>query len=368
MCNRAINDSFSCRHGGTVLKCLWVLVWLGIFSSCGSWRGETKPTIEFTKVPVADTGGAVNLDTIAGRVTGNRPGQRIVIFAYSRMWWSQPFVSNPLTDIRPDSTWENQTHLGTKYAAILVEAGYRPPETITDLPAVGGPVIAVVVVDGVPPENPIQPKIVQFSGYDWQVRGGKIDGFGARIARDPSNVWVDDKGFLHLRISKIGDDWGGIEIALTRSLGYGTYKFTVRDTAQLEPAAYFAMLTYDDRESGEHNREMDIEICRWGGPTKTNLHYVLQPYYIPVNVASFSLPAGPVTNILVWNAGLAELKTVRGAGNDRNAQILAEHKFSSGIPTPGEEMVHLCLFAFPNAKIPLQRENEIVVEKFEFLP
>src|SRR4030095_5908764 len=122
--------------------CFFALAHIVALAGCAAWRSEAKPVIEFTKVPVADEGGAIILDTIAGRVTGNRPGQHIVLFAHSRMWWSQPFVNNPMTDIKPDSTWENQTHLGTKYAAVLVEAGDRPPETSDELPPLGRPLVA----------------------------------------------------------------------------------------------------------------------------------------------------------------------------------------------------------------------------------
>ena len=48
---------------------------------------------------------------------------------------------------------------------------------------------------------------------------------------------LDATGALHLRITKKGDRWSCAELELTRSLGYGTYIVTVRDTSKLEPAA-----------------------------------------------------------------------------------------------------------------------------------
>ncbi len=56
------------------------------------------------------------------------------------------------------------------------------------------------------------------------------------------------------------------EVILTRSLGYGTYSFVVRDVAQLEPAAALGMFTWDDLGVEQNHREMGVEISRWGDP------------------------------------------------------------------------------------------------------
>src|SRR2546422_2861834 len=45
------------------------------------------------------------------------------------------------------------------------------------------------------------------------------------------NVWTDETGALHLRISGSAGKWGAGELKLTRSLGYGTYRFQVRDVS-----------------------------------------------------------------------------------------------------------------------------------------
>jgi signal transduction histidine kinase len=85
---------------------------------------------------------------IKGRVNGARAGQQIVLFARSGAWYVQPFIDQSFTKIQPDSTWSNSTHLGTEYAALLVEPGYRPPVTTDVLPSIGGGVIAVKIAPG----------------------------------------------------------------------------------------------------------------------------------------------------------------------------------------------------------------------------
>jgi signal transduction histidine kinase len=85
---------------------------------------------------------------IEGYAIGARPGQQIVLFARSGAWYAQPFNDQPFTKIQPDSTWRNSTHLGTEYAALLVEPGYQPPASIDALPNIGGAVIAIAIVPG----------------------------------------------------------------------------------------------------------------------------------------------------------------------------------------------------------------------------
>jgi hypothetical protein len=60
---------------------------------------------------------------------------------------------------------------------------------------------------------------------------------------DPANVWADAKGLLQLKITKRSNEGVCSEVNLTRSLGYGTYTFTVHDISQLEPAASLTTFT-----------------------------------------------------------------------------------------------------------------------------
>jgi signal transduction histidine kinase len=127
------------------------LLILLLLSGCAAERTATGPSIEFTKVPKADKGGVTETDTISGRVIGARSEYRIVLFARSGAWYVQPYADKPFTNIQTNSTWTSTTHLGTEYAALLVEPGYVPAASVFELPAEGGGVIAIAVIDGTPP-------------------------------------------------------------------------------------------------------------------------------------------------------------------------------------------------------------------------
>lgn len=334
-------------------------------NGCAIRKAATKASIEFSVIPLAEEGSPNKSYPIAGRVIGGHAGQRIVLFAKSGIWWVQPTVDNPFTTIQPNSTWSATTHPGTEYAALLVEPGYRPPPTIEVLPSEGGGVVAVKSVQGEKSET--SQRILQFSGYEWHVRNVGSDRGGRENNYDSANAWTDENGFLHLRIANNGGQWSCAEVKLLRSLGYGSYRFVVRDVSQLEPAAVFSIFTWDDADAGQNHREMNIEMARWGDPKSKNAQYVVQPYYVPANVVRFNVPAGVLTHSFRWEPGRVAFKTVRGLVTD-GPNSVADHVFTSGVPSPGNETVHLDLFIFGNAKDPLQKDAEVVIEKFEYLP
>ena len=121
-----------------------------VFSGCSGPNTDRGPHIEFTRVPLADPGGTPKLDIIEGRVVGAYPDLQIVLYARSGAWYVQPFADQPFTQIQSDSIWSSVTHLGTEYAALLVEPGYQPPPITDALPGRGGGVIAVASVKGEP--------------------------------------------------------------------------------------------------------------------------------------------------------------------------------------------------------------------------
>jgi len=335
----------------------------------GPAQQASSPNIYFTRVPPADPGGPDTVDMIEGRVIGARPGQRIVLFAKSEIWWVQPADANPFTEVQPDSTWKSSTHLGTEYAAALVDPGYRPPVTSERLPDIGGGVSAVARVDGGQP-RPVNHKTINFSGYEWEVRSASSNRGGTDNDYDAGNAWTDSSGALHLRITRKSGKWACAEVNLTRSLGYGLYRFVVHDTSNLEPAAVFTMFTW---AGVAQSREMDIEISQWGDPSNQNAQYVVQPYYIPANVERFTVPGGMLTCSFRWQPGNVIFSTARGVeralpGQISRSGLVSQHAFTSGVPASGGESVHIDLYVYANPNHPLRKEAEVVVDKFEFLP
>jgi hypothetical protein len=358
---RAVSDYFWLKSVVMVL-CL-------LLCGCEHGKAKSEPSIELSKIPPAAQGGRERVDTIAGRVVGARSGQRIVVYARSGPWWVQPWPEQALIPIQSDFTWSTSTHLGFEYAALLVEPGYQPAPTLDVAPSVGGSVVAVTVAKGTGSVALAPTKPLHFSGYDWKVRTIASDRGGLNNLYDGDNAWTDANGALHLRIKKQESRWSCAEMVLTQSLGYGTYIAVVRDTSRLEPAAVFSMTTFDDWAGDQHYREMDVEISKWGdAASKTNAQYGIQPFFVPGNVAPFSAPAGTLTHTLHWESGKASFKTVRGSSMDGGAPVVAQHVFTTGVPSAGQETFQFLFYVVASEKNPLQKETEVVVEKFKYLP
>ena len=357
----SVSDKLSWQSVLLLLGCCLLL------NGCRTQSGGVTPTIEFTRVPPAEAGRMDKLDIVQGRVSGAHPGQQIVLYAKAGAWWLQPLSSIPFTKIQPDSSWINSTHLGSAYAALLVEPGYQPRSSLSALPAPGGDVAAVATAEGATTGPTMSPPLY-FSGYEWRVRSAPSSRGDTMNLYDPANAWTDADGALHLRVTKQGGKWTCAEVTLTRSLGYGTYSFALRDTSHLEPAVVFGMYTWDYAGDDQNNREMDIEISRWGDPTSKNAQYEVQPFFVPANVARFVAPSGVLTHSFRWEPGRVAFRTVRGSITGPRSEVISEHVFTAGVPSPGAESVRMALYVYGQTDNPVQNDAELVIEKFEYLP
>ena len=349
-----------------------------VLTGCHSSSRNSAPTVAFSKVAAAYQESPYKTDiserdyktdTIDGRVTGARPGQRIVLYANTDGRWGLCQQSDqPFTNIETDGRWKASVHLGIEYAALLVDPTYDPPQQTESLPIVGNGVVALAVVNGEGPAPVLpSPKILNFSGYEWTTSAGPIFRAGSRNFFDPANVWTDERGALHLRISGSPGKWAAAEVKLTRSLGYGTYRFQLRDVSHLEPSALLTLITWDGVGTESTRRELDVELGRWGHLENTNVNYVVQPYYVPANYVAFRVPPGLYTHSFRWEHGQVMFSTVAGSGNT-GGRVINRHVFTAGVPSPEGKSVRIGLYVFHQGKIPLKNENEVIIDKFEYLP
>ena len=348
----------------SVLLCL-VFVSAG---GCAPSRQSHKPSIEFTQIPHAvDVGGPEDLEHINGRVIDGVPGAQVVILARREgTWWVQPFRSNPMTEIGRDGSWNNVTHLGSDYAALLVARDYQPPFRISDLPPLSSGVLAVAITKGSTKKSADMPTI-HFSGYDWNVRSGLGDGGGEPCDYQTSNIWVDDDGYLHLLMGQKADQYLCAGLGLARGFGYGTYRFVVSDSTHLPPSALFSMFVRSHREDPDNRAGFSVQLSKWRKTDERNAVFVVQPYYIPGNTARFIAPAGLTTYVFRWEPGRVTFNIFAGNSGKPKAGVMS-HTFTSGIPVPSMETIKLDFHDIHHSQNGVHHPVEIVVQKFEYLP
>lgn len=338
--------------------------------ACGLIRGASnKPGLAITIVPQAAPGGPEKLDLIKGTVTASSERHRIVIYTFSGgVWWVQPMVNNPYTAIDREGNWSNQIHLGSEYAALLALESYKPPPKLDKLPAAEGQVVALARMPGrsVPAAENVT---LQFSGYEWEVRTTESNRGGGRNLFSSKNAWVDKDGKLHLRIAQENGQWTVAEVMSRKSFGHGTYRFVLRDTSKLDPKMAITLFTWHKSNLIVNDREIDIEISRWGNPKNKNSQYVIQPFYLPDKSTRFESPAGMITHSFRWEPKQVFFRSVKGDGTKTvTGQPVFEHTFTSGIPPDEGEPVCMNFYLFGATPPASGAGAEIVIEKFIFLP
>ena len=139
------------RSNSSVRNCAIAVLLFAVLCGASLARAsQTGSTIEFISVPFVGAGNTEKVSIIKGRVIGAQPGQRIVLYAKAEgKWWVQPQADAPFTEIQPGSRWQNFTHPGTDYAALLVGSDFKPPPTVHELPVQG--VFASAITHGEPP-------------------------------------------------------------------------------------------------------------------------------------------------------------------------------------------------------------------------
>ena len=102
------------------------------------------PSITISSVPSDYPGEPLASRPIEGQVSGVNPADvRVVIYALGDVYYVQPWFTRTFTSVKPDGKWSTTTHGGFEFVALLVKPSYRPKATLTELPRVGGDVLAM---------------------------------------------------------------------------------------------------------------------------------------------------------------------------------------------------------------------------------
>jgi hypothetical protein len=225
-------------------------------------------------------------------------------------------------------------------------------------------VVTAVLTGVVTPATGAATRTIRWSGYRWEVKSS-----AGRVGPGPNhfsaaNVRVDERGRLHLRITRAQGRWYSAEIGLDHSLGYGTYTWTLASRVdRLDPNAVLGLFTYDETSPASAHREIDIEASRWGAPdAATNAQFVVQPWDRPGNLRRIRLGSElPATlsftwtrSGLVWRAPQAKPSTYTYRGADR--------------PPRGNERPRINLWCYRGRAPARGRAVEVVIRSFSFRP
>ena len=335
-----------------------------------------EPTIEFTSIPSYGS-----FEDLTGQVWNVDPLDcKVAVYIYVAGWWTKPYWSHPLTTIYGDGNWMCDITTGgidqnaTKIAAFLVPNGYDP------LLMSGGQTLPSELyqnsVAHIEVERPAILRTITFSGYDWKVKSCETPaGPGPNYFSDrEEDVWVDEAGQLHLKITKRNGWWYCTEAFTEASLGYGKYIFYVAGRVdQLDKNIVLGLFTWDETASEYNYREIDIEFSRWGEETNDNAQYVVQPWDRPGNMKRFNIEVDDeyTTHIFNWTPDSIFFQSLHGHYPSAPAEdyIIESWTYTGNdIPPAGKENVRINLWLYKGNPPTDAEEAEIVIKAFQFIP
>ncbi len=313
-----------------------------------------------------------DLADLAGTVEGVEHPEELGVAVYLQVdgrWWSKPTRAAPVTPVSADGSWRVDVTTGgsdaasTGFVVFLLPRDFTVPiaQPMGELPP--GLLERAIARVGIA-RGPRPGRTIQFAGREWSVRDsrGREAGPGPNTWRGTEDaVWVDDRGRLHLALTRVDGRWHAAEVR-TRVPGHGRYTFEVaQGPPDDQPAAILGLFTYDFQR--EPRRELDVELGRWGDPEEPDLQFVVQPWQRPGNRVRFapSLGAGPSNHTIEWTGLGVRFVSSSDIGGSR-----AEFTYQGpGIPGPGPLSAVLNLWPARDGRVVGDRPVEIVITRFE---
>lgn len=190
-----------------------------------------------------------------------------------------------------------------------------------------------------------------------------------------SNVWVDSKGYLHLKVSQKDGKWSCAEIWTTEPLGFGTYEcHTVGRVDKLDQNLIFSMFSYAGPDGVN---EIDIEYAKWGKAEEKSCWWTVYPNDATKKDTSqgyaIDLKSPKLTSRYTWtptNVDYAILGGFEPLGSKKN--LIDAWNFAPSDPQAqvpqSKEPLHFNLWLFKGNPPTDGKPVEIVVRDFKFVP
>ena len=240
--------------------------------------------------------------------------------------------------------------------------------------------VSLVSLAAVGPEMFFQQRTIEFSGYGWQVRNSpeKRSLPGPNLwSGKQENVWVDEKGRLHLKLTSEKGKWYSSEVTMTSTLGYGEYVFYISLPPTLNRNAVLGMFNYHDDE-----HEIAIELSRWGQKASHNAQYVVQPVEQPVEISerlhrfTYDDSFLSLTHKFIWQPNRIDFMSYRQHRRSPQDPELHLQQWSyqeDDVPqeypgSTGHLNVHINLWLQNGTPPSDGKDVEVIIDRFEYYP
>jgi hypothetical protein len=104
---------------------------------------------------------------------------------------------------------------------------------------------------------------LNWMGREWTITDGGMAG----VAKgNPTNVFIDQNGYLHLRIMKRGGTYTASELFSADRMGFGTYQWQIEGAViNMDKSTVLGLFSYGPKAGigGDAENEIDIEFSQW---------------------------------------------------------------------------------------------------------
>ncbi len=215
-------------------------------------------------------------------------------------------------------------------------------------------------------------RTIEFSGYTWVVKANEQKvGPGPNYFSDRGeDIWVDEKGNLHMKIVKRNGKWYGTEVYTEESFGYGNYIFKVDGFVdQLNENTVVGLFTWDGNAPEHNYREIDIEFARWGDMTYSYGLYSVQPWRTAGNIFSFNEPLHTkiTTHGFSWRPTQIFFQSLHGDKafpGEKENEISSWTYLGADIPPAGNENARINFWLLNGTPPSDNKEAKIIIKSF----
>jgi len=104
---------------------------------------------------------------------------------------------------------------------------------------------------------------LHWMGHEWTITNGGMAGV---VKGNPANVFLDDSGYLHLRIMNRGGTYTASEVFSEDKIGFGTYQWQIEGAVlKMDKSTVLGLFPYGPKAGigSDAENEIDIEFSQW---------------------------------------------------------------------------------------------------------
>ncbi len=217
-------------------------------------------------------------------------------------------------------------------------------------------------------------KTIYFSDIKWQVK----DDYGSPGPNywSSDNAWVDNKGWLHLKISYKDGKWFSAGVSTDKPLWFGKYWFYVISHAdRLEPNITLALFNYPTPDVGpDETNEIDIEFFKRDQEFSHSLNtaYIVWPPELSKGRTSMTFRQDYhdtlFTHGFIWKPREVRFYSSTGHSSDYenliSSWIFSPPDYEKRIPQKALP-IYIYFYIFQGKTLGLEKKNyEIIIKKF----